>query len=110
MNPQTVLTSVSEKLSTLYDSVKSAVVHQEQGSELIRDPHHSQGTGFSSDVRKQLHLQGLIPPAVETLDTQVARVIARINALSSNPLEQYTYLDRIVVKTRTCFIRLSWDI
>ncbi|KAJ3071850.1 hypothetical protein HDU98_004700 [Podochytrium sp. JEL0797] len=64
------------------------------------------GTGFPQETRKKHNLEGLIPPVVESLDMQVARCIARIDSLDNNPLEAYTYLDRIRSENSNLFYKI----
>ncbi|KAJ3071852.1 hypothetical protein HDU98_004702 [Podochytrium sp. JEL0797] len=61
------------------------------------------------DVRRSKHLEGLIPPVVETLDTQVARCIARIDSLANNPLQQYAHLDRLRAENTTLFYKVIME-
>ncbi|KAJ3065483.1 hypothetical protein HDU98_011151, partial [Podochytrium sp. JEL0797] len=102
---------MSNTLASIYRGAKS-VLHldtpstEPTGNDLILDNHHSQGTAFGLDVRRAKHLEGLIPPAVESLDTQVARCIARIDSLENSPLEQYAYLDRIKAEDTTLFYQV----
>ncbi|KAJ3022135.1 UNVERIFIED_CONTAM: hypothetical protein HDU68_009303, partial [Siphonaria sp. JEL0065] len=84
----------------------SSIEHNHEGSEIIKDAFHTQGTGFTVQTRRANHLEGLIPPAVETLDLQVARCIARIDSLANTPLEQYAYLDRIKSEDSTLFYKV----
>ncbi|KAJ3030227.1 UNVERIFIED_CONTAM: hypothetical protein HDU68_009751 [Siphonaria sp. JEL0065] len=83
-----------------------SVSHQDSAMDLLKDPFFAHGTGFSTEAREQHHLKGLIPPVVETIDVQVERCIARIDALAENPLEQYTYLDRIRFENSNLFFRV----
>ncbi|KAI9330173.1 malate dehydrogenase [Obelidium mucronatum] len=101
------LSTVSELFSGFYKNAKAAMnTANHQGNELIKDHHHTQGTGFGIEARRANHLEGLIPPAVETLDLQVARCMARIDSLAATPLEQYAYLDRIRSEDSTLFYKV----
>ena len=44
------------------------------GSRLLADRYRNKGTAFSADERDRLGLNGLLPPAIEDLDAQLARV------------------------------------
>jgi len=41
--------------------------------ELLRNPRLNKGTAFSAAERREWGLEGLLPPAVSTIDLQVAR-------------------------------------
>ena len=41
-------------------------------------------TTLSLEVRNKLGLRGIMPPAVDTLDTQMERCLARIRAKTEN--------------------------
>ncbi len=44
------------------------------GSRLLADRYRNKGTAFSAEERDRLHLHGLLPPAIEDLEAQLARV------------------------------------
>ena len=44
------------------------------GSRLLADRYRNKGTAFSADERDRLGLNGLLPPAIEDLEAQLARV------------------------------------
>ncbi|KAJ3160459.1 hypothetical protein HDU86_000793 [Geranomyces michiganensis] len=70
--------------------------------------HHNQGTSFPQDARTSLGLRGLVPPAHETLDQQVARVITMLNTLHT-PIEKYQYLTRLKSEDVVLFYRCVMD-
>ncbi|KAJ3175378.1 hypothetical protein HDU87_006198, partial [Geranomyces variabilis] len=74
----------------------------------ILSKHHNQGTSFPQHARTQLGLRGLVPPAHETLDQQVARVITMLNTLQS-PIEKYQYLTRLKSEDVVLFYRCVMD-
>ena len=45
-----------------------------RGEALLRDPLTNKGTAFTEGERADLGLDGLLPPAVSTMDQQLARV------------------------------------
>jgi hypothetical protein len=59
--------------------------------DVLRDPLINQGTAFLPEERQRLGLTGFIPPRVERIEEQVARVLANVRAKSS-PLEKFVYL------------------
>ena len=46
------------------------------GFALLRDPFLNKGTAFSLEEREKAGISGLLPPVVETIDQQAARVYA----------------------------------
>lgn len=55
-----------------------------------------------------MRLEGLLPPRVESLQEQVARVIENVRAKNS-PLEQYCYLSAVQDENETLFYRVVLD-
>lgn len=41
------------------------------GLEIINDPFKNKGTAFSAEERKQLGLEGLLPPYIQSIEEQV---------------------------------------
>jgi malate dehydrogenase (oxaloacetate-decarboxylating)(NADP+) len=74
----------------------------------LRDPGHNKGTAFSQRERTGLAIDGLLPPRVESLQQQVARVLANVHALTS-PLEKYRYLSALQCENETLFYRVVLD-
>lgn len=75
-----------------------------QGVRLLEDPTCSKGTAFTLEERRRYGLEGLLPPAVETLDTQVERVLGHLQAKPSD-LERYIYLIGLADRNETLFYR-----
>jgi malate dehydrogenase (oxaloacetate-decarboxylating)(NADP+) len=76
--------------------------------DVLRDPLLNRGTAFTADERARLGLTGLVPPRVESLDEQVARVLANLRGKSS-ALEKYIYLSNIQNDNETLFFRTLID-
>jgi malate dehydrogenase (oxaloacetate-decarboxylating) len=55
-----------------------------RGRALLRDPRYNRGTAFTLQERAVLGLQGLLPPAVLTLEQQCARAYEQYEALPSD--------------------------
>src|SRR5664280_1141820 len=60
------------------------------GPELLRNPHLNRGSAFSLEERRALGIEGFLPPAVDTIETQAARVHAQLDALDSD-LQKYLF-------------------
>ncbi|KAI8843978.1 hypothetical protein BJ741DRAFT_589708 [Chytriomyces cf. hyalinus JEL632] len=85
--------SILKKIVKGAEAILNRGTTSANSSEHVEILHH--GTGATPIEREKQHLKGIVPPAVETIDLQMQRCLFRLDALKENPLEQYTYLDRI---------------
>jgi malate dehydrogenase (oxaloacetate-decarboxylating)(NADP+) len=74
------------------------------GIDILRDPLRNKGTAFTAREREALDLTGLLPPRVETIDEQVARVRAEL-ATKASALEKYAYLAAVQAHNEMLFYR-----
>ena len=74
----------------------------------LRDPLVNRGTAFTDAERYRLGLAGRLPPRVETIEEQVARVVETVRA-KSDSLERYSYLSVIQNENETLFFRAVRD-
>jgi malate dehydrogenase (oxaloacetate-decarboxylating)(NADP+) len=72
------------------------------GYQLLHDPHRNKGTAFTEAERRKYGLEGLLPPAVTTLDLQIARRHAEIANLNDDLLK-YLVLSDLQVRNETLF-------
>ncbi|HZT77449.1 MAG TPA: NAD-dependent malic enzyme [Vicinamibacterales bacterium] len=72
------------------------------------DPLLNKGTAFTQEERVRFRLEGLLPPRVETLDAQVARVMRAVR-LAPTPLERYRLLSAVQAENETLFYRAIVD-
>src|SRR6201996_6809076 len=72
------------------------------GYELLRNPRLNKGTAFSAAERREWGLEGLLPPAVTTIDLQVARRHDEIARLDDN-LQKYLVLSDLQARNQTLF-------
>ena len=75
------------------------------GERWLADPLVNQGTAFSADERRRLRLDGRLPPRVESLEQQTARVLANLRA-KPDPLDRYCYLSALQNENETLFYRV----
>ena len=75
---------------------------QPSGYALLRDPRLNKGTGFTAAERRALGLEGLLPPAIATLELQVARRHDEIANLSDD-LQKYLVLSDLQARNETLF-------
>lgn len=74
------------------------------GAALLDDPVVNKGTAFTLDERRTHNLEGLLPPAVETLDQQLERVLDHLAAKPTD-LERYIYLVGLADRNETLFFK-----
>jgi len=75
------------------------------GINLLRDPTLNKGTAFTEEERKALGLEGLLPPYVNSLETQVIRVMENFHKKPTD-LEKYIYLMSLQDRNETLFYRV----
>ncbi|CCW62514.1 unnamed protein product [Phytomonas sp. EM1] len=73
-----------------------------RGLEFLQNRFTNKGTAFSLKERKALGLEGVLPPAVETLDTQVKRCWHQFKLLNQ-PINRYQLLRGILDKNATLY-------
>jgi len=79
-----------------------------RGIQLLHDPVFNKGTAFTEAERDALGLRGLLPPRVQTMEEQKARVMENFH-LKPNDLERYIYLTSLMDRNETLFYRLLVD-
>jgi malate dehydrogenase (oxaloacetate-decarboxylating)(NADP+) len=74
------------------------------GPALLNDPVRNKGTAFTLEERRTLGIEGFLPPAVDTLERQVNRVLEHLDAKPTD-LERYIYLIGLSDRNETLFYR-----
>ncbi len=72
---------------------------------MLRDPAQNRDTAFTTAERRRLGIEGMLPPAVVTIQQQVAMGLEHIFS-KSEPLEQYIGLIALLDRNETLFYRL----
>jgi malate dehydrogenase (oxaloacetate-decarboxylating)(NADP+) len=72
------------------------------GYDLLRNPRLNKGTAFTAAERRACGLEGLLPPAVTSLELQVARRHAEIAALGDD-LQKYLVLSDLQARNETLY-------
>src|SRR5262249_10143535 len=72
------------------------------GYDRLRNPRLNKGTAFTEAERRACGLEGLLPPAVTTIELQVARRHAEIANLESD-LQKYLVLSDLQERNETLF-------
>jgi malate dehydrogenase (oxaloacetate-decarboxylating) len=78
------------------------------GTDLLNLPLLNKGTAFTEAERKQLGLEGLLPPHVETLDEQAVRAYEAYQR-KGDDLERHIYLRALQDTNEVLFYRLLLD-
>jgi malate dehydrogenase (oxaloacetate-decarboxylating)(NADP+) len=78
------------------------------GTVLLRDGAVNRDSAFSAGARAALGLQGLLPPAVETLAQQVARVLDNLRRQATD-LDRHLYLRALRARNETLYFRTVLD-
>src|SRR5271155_2429443 len=73
-----------------------------RGQVLLNDPARNRGTAFTTEERRKYGLEGLLPPAVTTIELQVARRHAEIAKLDDD-LQKYLVLSDLQARNETLF-------
>ncbi len=76
-----------------------------RGEQILRDPSQNQDAAFTQAERRQLGVEGLLPPAVLTIQQQVAMELEHIFS-KHDPLEQYIGLIALLDRNEVLFYRL----
>lgn len=87
---------------------KSPSASTKRGVELLHDPLLNKDAAFTLEEREALGLQGLLPPAVQTIQQQVNAELEHISS-KSDPLEKYIGLMALLDRNETLFYRLMLD-
>ena len=75
------------------------------GKELLRNARLNKGTAFSQEEREKYGLEGLLPIKIETIDTQMTRVLGQLEQYKTN-IEKYIYLSQVQDINETLYYRL----
>jgi malic enzyme len=80
-------------------------VRWSHGEEVLRDPSQNRDMAFTRSDRRRLGIEGLLPPAVLSIQQQVAVELEHIFS-KNDPLEQYIGLIALLDRNETLFYRL----
>jgi malate dehydrogenase (oxaloacetate-decarboxylating) len=79
-----------------------------KGQALLEDPLRNKGTAFSEEERLAFGLLGLLPPHVETIETQVTRCYEAFS-MQATDLDKHIFLRNLQDENETLFYRLIID-
>jgi malic enzyme len=72
---------------------------------VLDNPRLNKGTAFPENERRELQLEGLLPPCVATMEVQARRTYERISA-KPDPLDRYLDLVSLQDRNETLFYRV----
>lgn len=72
------------------------------GYALLHDPRFNKGAAFTPAERIALGLEGLLPGSIQTLEVQVARIHAQLDAIDSD-LQKYLFLSDLQGRNQTLY-------
>jgi len=78
------------------------------GRQLLANRYHNKGTAFTAEERDRYHLNGLLPPAIEDLETQLQRVRAEFDAAHGD-LARHIFLRALQANNSVLFYRFLVD-
>lgn len=78
------------------------------GYQVLREPAWNKGLSFTPEERVTKNLTGLIPHAMEDVETQVARCMKMINTRQT-PIDKYLYLSNLKSQNMDLFYRVLID-
>src|SRR3569833_495893 len=87
---------------------RSAEMFQMRGEAILRDPMRNKDAAFTTEERRRLGVDGLLPPAVQTIEQQVETALGHILS-KSDPLEKYIGLIALMDRNETLFYRLMLE-
>jgi len=72
-----------------------------RGMAVLTTPLLNKGTAFTTEERKELGLNGMLPPAISTLEAQAKAAYAQYQRLT-DALSKNIYLTALQTETRCC--------
>ncbi|SVA95504.1 uncharacterized protein METZ01_LOCUS148358, partial [marine metagenome] len=79
-----------------------------KGIELLHNPLLNKGTAFTAEERKELQLEGLLPPFVMSQEEQKIKVLSSVRVQTTD-LDKYIYLTSLQDRNEALFYRLVID-
>ena len=74
------------------------------GYSILRNPRLNKGTAFTDEERKKYGLIGMLPKAVESIETQICRITEQLENFTK-PIDQYIYLMQLLENNETLFFK-----
>src|SRR6201995_4984658 len=93
-------------MATITDSLSATSLPR--GRALLRDPRYNRGTAFTAEERASLGLEGLLPPAVLSLEDQALRAYEQFGG-QPDDLARNTFLASVRQRNQVLFYKLLED-
>ncbi|HEU4791939.1 MAG TPA: NAD-dependent malic enzyme [Flavobacterium sp.] len=74
------------------------------GYSILRNPRLNKGSAFTHEEREKYGLQGMLPEAVETIETQIIRIQEQLGNFE-RPINQYIFLMQLLENNETLFFK-----
>jgi len=74
------------------------------GYSILRNPRLNKGTAFTQEERVKYGLEGMLPDAVETMETQILRVQEQLENFEK-PINKYIFLMQLLENNETLFFK-----
>ena len=71
---------------------------------VLHDPRRNKGTAFTQKERDSYGLRGILPDAIESMETQILRVSEQLENLNL-PIDKYVYLTSLLDTNETLFFK-----
>ncbi|KIW72687.1 hypothetical protein PV04_00864 [Phialophora macrospora] len=104
----TTMTHGKKKFDHLPLAQKGPLEVPFSGRLLLDNPFYNKGTCFTSQERLNLHLKGLLPTNIQTLDEQVARAYQQYSA-QPDDLSKNTFMTSMAEQNSVLYYRLIQD-
>jgi len=75
-----------------------------KGYSFLYNPRRNKGTAFTKNERQKYGLMGILPDAIESMETQIMRVQEQIENLNK-PINKYIYLTGLLDTNETLFFK-----
>lgn len=75
-----------------------------KGYSILYNPRKNKGTAFTKNERQKFGLTGILPDAIESMDTQIMRIQEQIENLNK-PINKYIYLTGLLDTNETLFFK-----
>jgi malate dehydrogenase (oxaloacetate-decarboxylating)(NADP+) len=90
------------------DKILARMLGISTGAALLRDPALNKGAAFTEEEREILGLRGLLPPAVQSMEVQVLRVLENFRRKPTD-IEKYIFMIGLQDRNKTLFYRVVID-
>ncbi len=109
-SPKSSRTRKTKKTVARDNGRKAALKVKKTGRDLLNDPYLNKGMAFTEQERRELGLEGLLPPAVRTIEHQSRVAYENVKRMgASDPDLLYSALRHLKNRNETLFFRTVTD-